>query len=227
VIRAPRIPAAFFDWLTVARSLTIVAVAVGLEAALAIRSPQTAAQVAPLIGFVVAAPLIALAGHYLGWIDERIWAPWQGIYHAFDDHQVRVVEARDRLWFASEDVHAVLRMPCREAVLLAMRTSECRRDEELGLVLSTAGLVRLLGRSTDRQALRLLTWARHDVERPWAKKRALAGLAAPVAATNDASPKPASPSPAASVSPSSAPTTSSAASVYTAAAPRDAAGRMF
>jgi hypothetical protein len=223
-MRSPRVPAAFFEWLTFSRSLTIIAVAVGLEMALAIRSPSTAAQVAPLIAFVVAAPLIALAGHYFGWIAERVWEPWQGIYHAFDDHQIRVVEARDRLWFASDDVHAVLRLPRREAVLHAMRTTECRRDEELGMVLSTGGLARLLGRSTDRQALRLLTWARHDVERPWARKRTLAGLSVPAALADEASPQAPARSPP---SPPPAPTASSASNPYTQDVPRDAGGRIF
>jgi hypothetical protein len=174
-MRAFRVPAAFYDWLTVPRSLALVAIAVGAMVLAVTRGgAYVALQVAPLSAMLVAAPVIALAGHYFGWVEERVWAPWQGIYHAFDDHQIRVVEMRDRLWFSSDDVHAALAMPKRTAVLHAMRSVECRRDETIGPVLSTDGLANLLGRSTDRRALRLLNWARHDVERPWTKKRLLA-----------------------------------------------------
>jgi hypothetical protein len=201
-MRGPRVPAAFFDWLTVRRCVWIMAIAIGVVIAAGTHGPGALAQAATIAGFIAAAPIIALVGHYFGWVDERVWAPWQGIYHAFDDHQIRVVEARGRLWYASDDVHEVLGMSKRDAALRAMGATECRRDAKLGVVLSSDGIARLIGPSTDRRALRLLNWARHEVERPWAKKRernlAVAGSSA--ASSTSASPVAAPPAPDASSS---------------------------
>lgn len=125
----------------------------------------------PFAGVAITPALLAFVLGYLAWVHERVWKPWQGRYYAFDDHQIRVVEARGRLWFASKDVHAVLGMQPRAALLAQFVASERRRDDAIGDALSNAGLVRLLGRSTDAQVLRFLSWAERDVRGPWQKKR--------------------------------------------------------
>ena len=173
-----RVPRALFDWLTLPRSVAVIAI-VGCGYPLLVWRASLHGDVAlamafglaPIAAFAIAPALIALFPGYIGWVDERTWGPWQGRYYAFDDHQIRIVEARDRLWFSSKDVHAALAMPRRDAVLKAMGVTEIRRDDALGEVLSNAGLVRLLGRSTDRRALRLVAWAEGDIRRPWQKKR--------------------------------------------------------
>ena len=177
MIRPPRVSRALFDWLTLERSIAIIVIVGGGYAWLAYRaiwhggSVGVALGLAPFAMLLIAPAVIALFPGFIGWIDERTWEPWQGIYHAFDDHQIRVIEARDRLWFSSEDVHAMLGLPRRDAVLKAMTTTEVRADDALGETLSNAGLVRLLGRSTDRRTLKFLAWAEGDVRRPWQKKR--------------------------------------------------------
>jgi len=179
MIRGFRVPRAWFDSLTLGRSIAIIAVVGGGYAWYAWSSYRHhgldamtgVVALAPLVAIVIAAPSIAFVFEYVGWVEERTWAPWQGIYHAFDDHQIRVIEARDCLWFSSADVHAALGLSPRVGPLKALRVSECRDDDELGSVLSNAGLVALFGRSTDRPVIRLIAWAERDVARPWRHRR--------------------------------------------------------
>lgn len=126
---------------------------------------------APFAGVAITPALMALLPAYIDWVTARIWQRWQGRYYAFDDHQIRIVEARGRLWFASKDVHAALGMQPRAALLAQFVAAERRRDAAIGDALSNAGLVRLLGRSTDARVLRFLSWAERDVLRPWQNKR--------------------------------------------------------
>jgi len=126
---------------------------------------------APFAAAAITPALLALFPAYLGWVHERIWHRWQGRYYAFDDRQIRVVEAHGMLWFASKDVHAALGLRPRAALLAQFVAAERRRDDEIGDALSNAGLVRLLSRSTDARVLRFLLWAERDVRRPWQTKR--------------------------------------------------------
>jgi hypothetical protein len=195
MIRNFRVPSAWFDWLTLRRSITIIALVVGVYAWYAWTTYRHGGKdamtgvvtLAPLVALVIAAPLIAFVFEYAGWVEERAWAPWQGIYHAFDDHQIRVTEARDLLWFSSADVHAVLGLAPRPGRLKTLRVSECRIDDDLGVVLSNAGLVALFGRSTDRKTIRLIAWAERDVARPWRNRRSDVKVAYAMRAGQDAS----------------------------------------
>ena len=134
---------------------------------------------APVAAVLIAPALIALFPAYVEWVEHRVWGRWQGRYYAFDDRQVRIVEARGTLWFRSADVHAALGMTVRPAVLAPFVATERRRDERIGDALSNAGLVRLLARSTDPRTRRFLVWAERDVRRPWRKRRE-AGVDEPV-----------------------------------------------
>ncbi len=70
------------------------------------------------------------------------------------------------------DVHAMLRIPIRANILATFAASERWHDDVVGDVLSTAGLQRLLGKSTDARTRRFLAWAERDVAKSWAKRRA-------------------------------------------------------
>ena len=198
-----RVPQAALDWFDLPRSIACIVIIGGGYGIVVWRtvhlggSPVGVLFAAPFVAFALAPALLALLPRYADWVAERVWTPWQGIYRAFDDHQIRVVEARDTLWFSSDDVHAALSMKRREAVLRAMSTTERRVDPDAGEMLSSDGLMRLLRSSTDRTALRLLTWANNDVRRVWQKKRDMQGI-------GDPSPSP-SPNPPPSASASSAP----------------------
>ena len=189
-MRMMRVPRALFDWLDFRRSLAIIVVVLGGYVAWLYRLSHllgpghddvmvsAAVAAAPLVGFLLAPALIGLVFGMSDFVDERVWTPWQGIHHAFDDHPIRVVEARGILWFCSADVHAALGRKHRAGVLRALRVLERHDDPEAGEMLSNAGLVRLLGKSTDRSTLRFLAWAERDVQRPWAKQ-CVASSAAP------------------------------------------------
>ncbi len=194
-----RVPIAWLDWFDLRRSIAWIAVIGGGYAFAVWRtyehggSPFGVLCAAPLVAFALAPAIVALLPGYVRWVDERVWTPWQGIYHAFDDHQIRVVEARGALWFASDDVHAALRLKRRDGVLRALRTAERRDDPDVGEVLSNNGLVKLLGRSTDRDTLRFLAWA-DGVRRVWQKRRDATPRAtadgAPAAAARSTEPPP-------------------------------------
>ncbi len=182
-MRMMRVPRALADWFDFRRSVTIIVVVLGGYVAWLYRvthAPdvdRTQAFGAALgggvvVGVVLALPLIGLVFGFVDFVDERVWTPWQGIYHAFDDHQIRVVEARGVLWFCSADVHAALGMRRRAGVTRSLRALERHEDPEAGEMLSNAGLVRLLGKSTDRSTLRFLAWADRDVHRQWQRRRA-------------------------------------------------------
>ncbi len=126
---------------------------------------------APVFGLLAVPSLLAFFPAYWGWLRERAWGPWQGRYYAFDGRQVRVAEARGRLWFSSADVHAALALTRRAGVLAGFDATERMTHDELGDALSNAGLTRLLARSTAPRTLRFLRWAERDVLLPWQNKR--------------------------------------------------------
>jgi hypothetical protein len=186
-MRMMRVPRVLFDWLDFRRSLAIIVVVLGGYVAYVYRLSRTLADhpelvvsgavtVAPIAGFLIAPALIGLVFGMVDFVDERVWTPWQGIYHAFDDHQIRVVEARGILWFCSDDVHAALGMKRRAGVMRTLRALERHHDPEAGEMLSNAGLIRVLGKSTDRSTLRFLAWAERDVQRQWQRQRAGASI---------------------------------------------------
>jgi hypothetical protein len=178
-MRMMRVPAAWFEWFTVPRSLAVIGITAGGYCVLLLSAFRHGdlvggtmlAQLAPLVAFVIALPLIALVGRYFGWIQERTLAPWQGNYYAFDDHQIRVLEARGALWFPYADVCGALGLKPKAHLLRSLRAAEHLRDDSLGETLSVAGLTTLFGRSSDRTTLRFLNWAERDVCRPWRNKR--------------------------------------------------------
>ena len=133
--------------------------------------PRVAVLAAPLFAIVAAPPLINLMPAYWRWVKERSLGKWQGRYYAFDDQQVRVAEARGRLWFSCADVHTALGMERRPATLTPLTTSERMTHEELGEALTAAGIARMFGRHTDLRVLRLVHWAERDVERQWLRSR--------------------------------------------------------
>ncbi len=136
---------------------------------------------APFAGVAITPALMALLPAYIDWVTARIWQRWQGRYYAFDDRQIRIVEARGCLWFSSKDVHAVLGMSERPALLAQFGAAERRRDDEIGDALSHAGLVRLLARRSDARTQRFMLWAERDVCKPWANKRERAAVDAVMA----------------------------------------------
>lgn len=178
-----RIPIAWLDWLDFRRSIALIAIVLGGDVAWLLHLARVlgaghadalvtaAVTTAPLVGLLLAPALIGLFFGAGDWVAERVWTPWQGIYRAFDDHQIRVVEARGVLWFSSVDVRAALGLPRRPGPIRALRALERHEDPEAGEMLSNAGLARLFGRSTDRSTLRLLAWAERDVHRPWQRAR--------------------------------------------------------
>ena len=195
-----RVPIAWLEWFDLRRSLVWIVLLGGgygffvWRAYHAGSSPFGLLAWAPVVGVLLAPAITALVPGVDEWIRERTWKPWQGIYYAFDDHQIRVVEARGVLWFSSEDVHAALTMKRRDAVIGPMNASERRIDPEAGEMLSNAGLARLLGVSTERRTLRLLTWA-DQVRRVWQKKRDMQGNGSGPSAVAQSTAKPASPIP--------------------------------
>lgn len=174
-----RVPRALIEWFDLRRAIAAIVVIGGGYALLVWRvyasggPPWGVLAAAPVVAIVLAPPLIALFPAYVGWIQRRTMAPWQGRYYAFDDHQIRIVEARGQLWFATADVHAALGLRHRPAVIARYASSERRPIAEIGEGLSLAGLARLLARSTDARALRFLQWAERDVAKPWQNKREL------------------------------------------------------
>jgi hypothetical protein len=176
-----RVPLAWLNWFTLRRSIAWIAIIGGGYALMVWRaysrggdptgSVTMLSLFAPVVAFVLAPAIIGLFVGYVGWTRERTWEPWQGRYYAFDDHQIRIVEARGGLWFSSRDVHAALRLKARPGALRSLRGTERLCDDALGDTLSSEGLKALFGRSTDRRILRLLWWAEHDVRRPWQNRR--------------------------------------------------------
>lgn len=172
-----RIPSAWLEWFDLKRAIVWLLVIGGgygwlVHRALASgRSPMGVLALAPIVAFLLVPALIQFVLLGLRWMADRPLVPWQGRYYAFDDRQVRIVESRGRLWFATADVHTALDLRHREGVLAALDATDRTEDPEIGDALSNEGLQRLLAGSTDRRILRFLRWAELDVRRPWQKKR--------------------------------------------------------
>jgi hypothetical protein len=176
-----RVPLAWLNWFTLRRSIAWIAIIGGGYALMVWRaysrgddpsgSVTVLSLLAPAVAFVLAPAIVGLFVGYVGWTRERTWEPWQGRYYAFDDHQVRVTEKREQLWFASADVHDALGVKRRDGTMQLLSVSQCVRDEELGELLSNEGLVALFGTRTERNVLRFIAWAERDVRRPWQNQR--------------------------------------------------------
>lgn len=101
-------------------------------------------------------------------------APWNGRHYEFEGWRIRVAEGEGRLWMHASDLHAAAGIRHRPEILATYAPWERTIDEELGEALTVEGLRRLVARSSDGRALKLLHWAEREVQRPWQRKRELA-----------------------------------------------------
>jgi hypothetical protein len=126
----------------------------------------------PLVGALLARPLVELAHEVFGWFARQPLAGWQGAYYMFGDQQVRVYASDDELWLVARDVLAasgIGKVP--RSVLATIGRNHARIPGTRHEGLNAAGLRKLLGARREPDAGRFLHWFEREVLRPWERKR--------------------------------------------------------
>jgi len=132
-------------------------------------------------GLVFGAPILALFGRPLVEILASLprharhlaLRGQAGRYHEFRGRSMDVhVDADAHCWIATADVRKITALPA-EAVLLRLVPGQCR---ELGHPamwrISSDGVMQVLGKSTDPEVTKFLTWLDREVAQPARNRRA-------------------------------------------------------
>jgi hypothetical protein len=130
----------------------------------------------PIIGVLLAKPVIESLGAWFNWARKQPYEKWQGNYYEFANIQIRIVEDGDTLWFCDADVFSVLEIPSSmvSTRINLLAPGERKYLEEHGLhALSEQGVLRLLEKAPHRDALPMKHWIEREVIKPFRRKREL------------------------------------------------------
>lgn len=171
-------------WLT--HPLVLLAVCVGFLAVLwRHMGPVAVAIASPLVGAVLARPLINLVADLRHRVREQVWLPVHGQHYVFKDITIRVVE--DDLghrWISLVDVRKAAPVTVTDATLRSLYRDRFRvMGEPPGAFLQADALVEALARSIDLPLVRLRSWVETTVAAPARKQRRF------IAATEPAPPR--------------------------------------
>jgi len=171
-------------WLT--HPLVLVA---GCAAFLAIlwrqMGPVAVAIASPLVGAILARPLIDLVGDLRHRLREQVWLPVHGQHYVFKGVTIRVVEddLGDR-WVSLDDVRKAAPVTVTNATLRSLYRDRYRvMGEPAGAFLQADALVEALARSIHLPLVRLRSWVESTVAAPARKQRRF------IAATEPAPPR--------------------------------------
>jgi prophage antirepressor-like protein len=126
----------------------------------------------PLVGWIVARIVVGRAGSVVKAIGDQAMAEWHGTYYAFNDRQVRIYDEDARLWFVAIDVARAVGWKTLPQSFMTTHADRLHRVPGTPLkALDMEGMDLLLARRRDREAGRLLRWAKTEVEAPWRKRQ--------------------------------------------------------
>jgi len=125
---------------------------------------------APILGIAIAKPLVEGIHEGFVWTANQPLRKWEGRFYEFGGVQIRILEHKDALWFAADDVITATNIPVKGRTLLEASTIPLEDAGDLPF-LSMEGLEKVLLRHRSHESQRFLLWAKRDVHAPWERKR--------------------------------------------------------
>ena len=135
----------------------------------------------PLIGFLLASPLIDLAGHLRHQMRALAWRDLEGRHHEFQGVPVQVFEdAEHRRWVSIADVRHILGASTSDAVLARLYPDGWRRiGKPARMCLSDEALLMHLAKTSTPLGGRFRQWVERDIAFPARRLRERAGRQPP------------------------------------------------
>jgi hypothetical protein len=125
---------------------------------------------APILGIAIAKPLVEVMHEGFTWTANQPLRKWQGRYYEFGGVQIRVLEHKGALWFASDDVISSTGIPAAGRTLLESTSIPVDDAGELAF-LDIGSLETVLLRHRSPEATRFLLWAQRDVVAPHERRK--------------------------------------------------------
>ena len=125
---------------------------------------------APILGIAIARPLVEGIHDGFVWTANQPLRNWEGRYYEFAGVQIRVLEHKDALWFAADDVVMATNVRVKARTLPEAATIPLEEAGDLPF-LDMHGLEKVLLRHRSHESQRFVLWAQRDVQAPWERKR--------------------------------------------------------
>ena len=133
----------------------------------------------PIVGVLLAKPIIEAGGNYFNWAKKQPYAAWHGNYYEFAGTQIRMIEVGRELWAVDADLLRVIGE--KPTVMLESLYDVHDYDTITGTKyrgFSPAGVAKVLGKSGHFESKRMLLWLQREVYKQHARKQDLAKMVA-------------------------------------------------
>ena len=129
----------------------------------------------PIVGALLAKPIIEAGGSWINWAKKQPVAEWQGNYYEFAGTQIRMLEVGKELWVVDADL---LRVIGEKPSLMLGSLYDIHEygaiDETRFHGFSPAGAAKVLNKSTHVEAKRMLMWLQREVYKVHQRKQEFA-----------------------------------------------------
>ena len=113
---------------------------------------------------------------FFRWAGDRSLDRWQGCYYAFENHQIRIVEDRARIWIVLADVLSTAHLRINDDELAGLPRGSVELEEFGERAVSDTALIELLTRRNYREANKFRLWLEREVLPPLYRKRSGQGV---------------------------------------------------
>lgn len=130
--------------------------------------------VVPLWGALLAKPLLEVIILMVKHFKNAPFKPYQGIYYAFNNRQVRVFEVNGALWVADEDVLPLIGLKASDS---ARRQSNPKyyqsirgAEKETVWIYAEIAILEIVGNSLHKDSIKFRRWLEREVYLPYRNK---------------------------------------------------------
>ena len=130
--------------------------------------------IVPVWGALLAKPLLELTIVTVQYLKNRPLKPYQGIFYAFNNRQVRVFEINGTLWVDDEDVLPFIGL---QATATARRHAKLHQhrvirgvENEVVWVYSQQAILAIVNHSVHKDSIKLKRWLEREVYLPHGNK---------------------------------------------------------
>ena len=133
----------------------------------------------PIVGVLLAKPIIEAGGNYFNWAKKQPYAAWHGNYYEFAGTQIRMIEVERELWAVDADL---LRVIGEKPTLMLGSLYDVHDYDAIPDTkfhgFSPAGAEKVLRKSDHIESKRMLLWLQREVYKQHARKQDLAKMVA-------------------------------------------------
>ena len=133
----------------------------------------------PIVGVLLAKPIIEAGGNYFNWAKKQPYVAWHGNYYEFAGTQIRMIEVGRELWAVDADLLRVIgeKPTVMLESLYDVHDYDAIPDTKFH-GFSPAGAEKVLRKSDHMESKRMLLWLQREVYKQHASKQDLAKMVA-------------------------------------------------